>query len=130
MKIGVIDDTRDHFTDVVWLAGIFRNHAIEFLGRIPRLDDRLRSDGDIFLAIQMPHDFAHDTECVFIVFRQVIGDARGTRMHIAPTKFFGGDDFARRRFYQRRAAKKNCPLIPDDDRFVAHRRHVRAARRA
>ena len=51
-------------------------------------------------------------------------------MHIAAAQLFSRDDFAGGRFHQRRATEKNRSLIFDDDRFIAHRRYVRATRRA
>ena len=51
-------------------------------------------------------------------------------MHVGAAERFGVDDFAGRRLHQRRAAEEDRALLAHDDRFVAHRRHVRAARGA
>ncbi len=48
----------------------------------------------------------------------------------APPKLFGRHFFAGRRFHERRSAKEDRSVAFDDDRFVAHRGHVRAARGA
>ncbi len=66
---------------------------------------------------------------MLIVVRQQIGDTRDAGVHIAAAKRFRVDDFAGRRSHERRAAEEDRALLLDDDRFVAHRRHVRAARR-
>jgi hypothetical protein len=48
-------------------------------------------------------------------------------MHVGAAEVFGCHHFAGRRLDQRRAAEKDRALILDDDRLVAHRRHVGAA---
>ena len=65
-----------------------------------------------------------------VVLRQMIDHAGQTRMHVAAAQVFRADHFASRGLHQRRAAEKNRPLVLHDDRLVAHRRHIRAARRA
>jgi hypothetical protein len=52
------------------------------------------------------------------------------RVDIRPAQFFGSDIFARGGFDQRRSAQKDGACTFDDDRFIAHGRDVRAARRA
>jgi hypothetical protein len=48
-------------------------------------------------------------------------------MHVGAAEVFGAHHFTGRRLDQRRAAEKDRALILDDDRLVAHRRHVGAA---
>ena len=60
----------------------------------------------------------------------MVGHAGEPRVHIAAAEVLGGDDFAGCRLHQRRSAEKDRALVGDDDRLVAHRRHVRAAGRA
>ena len=48
-------------------------------------------------------------------------------MHVAAAETFRIDVFAGCGFHQRRTAEEDGSLIAHDDRFVAHRRHVRAA---
>jgi hypothetical protein len=57
----------------------------------------------------------------------MIDDTGNARMDIGAAEVFGRDDFTGRRLDQRRAAEKDRALILDDDRLVAHRRHVGAA---
>ena len=45
-------------------------------------------------------------------------------MHVTTAQCLGIDHFASGRLDQRRSPKKNCPLVFDDDRLVAHRRYV------
>ena len=80
--------------------------------------------------VQVANDFAHDRERVLIVVRKVVGDAGDARVHVGAAEFFGGHFLAGRRFDQRRSAEKDRAVAFDDDRFVAHRRNVRAAGRA
>ena len=67
---------------------------------------------------------------MLVVFGEVIGDAGEPRVHVGAAQFFGRHLFARRGLHQRRTAEKNRARAFDDDRFVGHGRHVRAARRA
>ena len=65
-----------------------------------------------------------------VVVGEVVGHAREPRVHVAATELLGADDLADRGLHQRRTAEKDRALVLDDDRLVAHRRHVGAARRA
>ena len=69
-------------------------------------------------------------ERVRVVLGEVVGDAGDARVHVAAAELLGGDHLAGRRLHQRRAAEEDRALVPDDDRLVAHRRHVGAARGA
>ena len=51
-------------------------------------------------------------------------------MHIGAAQLLGADHLAGRRLHQRRAAQENRALLVDDDGFIAHGRHIGAARRA
>ncbi len=48
-------------------------------------------------------------------------------MHIGAAEIFSGDFLAGRGLHQRRAAQEDRARAFDDDRFVAHRGHIRAA---
>ena len=65
-----------------------------------------------------------------VVVCQVIGDARDAAVQVAAAELLSGDDLPGRGPHQRGAAQEDGPLVAHDDRLVAHRRHVRAARRA
>ena len=67
---------------------------------------------------------------VLVVVRHMIHHARAPAMRVSAAQFFRADDLARRRFHQRRPAEENGPLVANDHRFVAHGRHVGAARGA
>ena len=60
----------------------------------------------------------------------MVGDTGGLGVQVAAAEFFGGHHFAGRGLHQRRAAEEDRALVADDDRFVAHRGYVRAARGA
>ena len=62
-----------------------------------------------------------------VVLGEVVDDAGDARMHVAAAEVLGGNHFAGRRLDQRRAAQEDRALVLDDDRLVAHRRHVGAA---
>ena len=60
----------------------------------------------------------------------MIAHARQPRVHVAAAELLGADFLAGRGAHQRRPRQKNRPLLAHDDVLVAHRGHVRAARRA
>ena len=62
-----------------------------------------------------------------IVLRQMVRHARQPRVHITTPQIFRADHLAGGCFYQRRAAEENGSLVFDDDGFIAHGRHIRAA---
>lgn len=76
------------------------------------------------------NDTAQDFNRVVIVFRKMICHARFARVDIRAAQLFGSDILARGGFDQRRSAEENGARTFDDDGFIAHRRDVRAARRA
>ena len=67
---------------------------------------------------------------MIIIFRKMIGHSREPRVDIRAAEFLRRDIFARRGFDERRSAEEDRARAFDDDGFVAHRRDVRAARRA
>jgi hypothetical protein len=67
---------------------------------------------------------------VVVVLGEVVHDARQAGVHVAAAELLGGDDLARGRLHERRAAEEDRALLADDDRLVAHRGDVGAARRA
>ena len=127
MKVGAVDDARNDFADVERLARVLGNDAVQFFGSVLRLLDRTHRHRRHFFAVQMRDDFTRDAKRMLVVLGQMIGHARGARMHIAAAQFFRGHHFAGGRFHQWRATQKNRALVFDDDRFIAHRRHIGAA---
>ena len=51
-------------------------------------------------------------------------------MHIRTAQFFSADFFTGGGFDQGRAAEEDGALLAHDHRFIAHGRHIRAARSA
>ena len=64
---------------------------------------------------------------MLVVERLVVGDATDPRMHGRAAQLFRGHLFAGRGLHERRAAEEDRARAADDDRLVAHRRHVGAA---
>ena len=79
---------------------------------------------------ERPDDRPHDPQRVRVVVGEVVGDPGDARVQVAAAQLLGGHDLAGRRLHQRRAAEEDRALVADDHRLVAHRRHVRPARRA
>ncbi len=60
----------------------------------------------------------------------MIRDAGSAGVHIRAAQFFRAHQFPGRCFDQRWPGQKDCALVPDDDRFIGHRRHIGPARGA
>jgi hypothetical protein len=67
---------------------------------------------------------------VLVVLGEVVGDARSAGMDVGPTQLLGRNLLAGRGLHQGRAAEEDRALLLDDHHLVAHRWHVRPARRA
>ena len=80
--------------------------------------------------IQVGDETARQPERVRIVVRQVIDDTRLPGVHVAAAERLRVDTFAGGGLHQRRAAQEDRALLAHDDRFVGHRGHIGAARRA
>ena len=65
-----------------------------------------------------------------VVVGEMVDDAGGARVDVAPAELLGGDDLPGRGLHQGRPAEEDRALVPHDHRLVAHRRHVGAARGA
>ena len=130
VEVAAVDDARDDLAHVERLARIGRDDAVQLLGGIAGLDGVDEVHVRPLDRVQLGDDAPRDAERVRVVVGEVIGDAREPRVHVAAAQLLGADHFAGRGFDQRRPAEENRALVAHDDRFVAHRRHVRAARRA
>ena len=131
VEIGTVDDARDDFAHVVRLAsGRTARHHTTHRARapvdvVPRIGQGSCGRRSVLATIArtMPSACSSSTG-------EVVGDAGDAGVHVGAAEIFGTDDLAGRRLHQRRPSEKNGAGIFDDDRFVGHRRHVRAAGRA
>jgi hypothetical protein len=67
---------------------------------------------------------------VLVVLGEVIRDTAHSRVHVSTAELLGRDDLAGCGLHERRPTEEDRSLLLDDDVFIAHRRHVCAARRA
>ena len=125
-----VDDARDRLAHVVGMARIGGHDAVDRLARFLRRPRGLAGPRIVRPHVGVRDRLAHEPERVLVVDREMVGDARDARVHVGAAELFGGDDLARRRLHERRPAEKDRAGPRDDDRFVRHRRNVRAARRA
>ena len=88
------------------------------------------SAGRCLTVLQRRDDRPADRQRVRIVVGEVVGDAGQPRVDVGAAEFLGRDFLAGRRLDERRTGQKDRAGAVDDDRFVRHRRHVRAAGRA
>ncbi len=78
----------------------------------------------------MADDAPRDGEGVGVVIGEMIGDAADFGVDIRAAEVFSTHHLAGRGLHQRRPGEEDGALPFDDDRLVAHRRHVSAARGA
>ena len=130
VELRAVDDARDDLADVERDARVARHDAVEVVGRVERFARLARRERQMLAAVEVRDDVARDRERMRVVLGEMIGDAGDRRVHVGAAERFGVDDFAGRRLHQRRTAEEDRALFLDDDRLVAHRRHVRAAGRA
>ena len=122
-----IHQPRDHFANVVGLARIGRDHAIQLMGRQqwrfrgPHRHRRFR-----LAPVELGDDRAHPCQCLQIVVGHVVGHAGDAGVHVGATQFLGRDHFTGGRLHQRRAAEEDRALLAHDHGLVAHRRHIGA----
>ncbi len=62
-----------------------------------------------------------------VVLGQMVGHPRDAGVDVGAAQLLGGHLLAGRRLHERRAAQEDRALALDDDRLVAHRRHVGSA---
>src|SRR5581483_12425423 len=67
-------------------------------------------------------------QCVLVRGGVVISHTGPARVHIGAAELLRGHVLSGRCLYERRPADEDRPGAADDDRLVAHSRHVRAAR--
>jgi hypothetical protein len=67
---------------------------------------------------------------LLVVFREVVGHARESRVHVGAAEFFRRHFLTGRGFDEWRTAQENCSRALDDDGFVGHCGNIGAARRA
>jgi hypothetical protein len=67
---------------------------------------------------------------MLVVVGQVVDQAGGACVHVGAAQLLRRHVLTGRGLHQWRPAQEDGALVLHDDRFVAHRRHVRAARRA
>ena len=117
----------DDLADVVRIARVARDDSVDLFDVVHRLAHFLLRQPRFVTTREMLHGVARHRQCVLVVVGELIGDAGDARVHVAAAERFRVDDFAGRRAHQRRAAEEDRALFLDDDRFVAHCRHVSAA---
>ena len=130
VEFGAVDQARDHLAHVVGLAQVARHDAVELRGLVRGQGGLAAPEPGRRPVIEAADDLARHRERVRVVVGEVIDDAGGARVHVAAAERLGVDDLAGRRLHQRRPAEEDRALVAHDDRFVAHRGHVGAARGA
>jgi hypothetical protein len=75
----------------------------------------------------MADDLPRERECMLVVQRIVVGDARAACVHVRAAELLGRDVLSCRGLHERWPADEDRACASDDDRLVAHRRDVGAA---
>ena len=129
-EAGAVDDPRDQLVRVHLVLEVLGDEPVEVVrverGRLGRGD----VPRQLLAAVQVAHDLPRQRERVLVGGRVVVGDARAARVHVGAAQLLGGHVLAGRGLHERRPADEDRPRALDDDRLVAHRRHVGAAGRA
>ena len=128
VQLAGVDDARDDLAHIELLPRIAWHNTVQ-LARIVAW--RARSQDvprGVFPGRHVRHNAARDGQRVGIIFGVVIGDARDAGVHVRPAEVFGAHVFTGGGLDQRRPADEDRAGAFDDDRFVAHRGHVCAAR--
>src|SRR5262245_66558460 len=111
MKPARIDNTIDHFPNVICLFQIFRNDSVNLFRIVMRIFRRRDLASFFCWSWNRTEDVAHDAQRVRIILSAVVGDPGNTAMYIGPAKFLSRDFLAGGSLYEGRAAKKNRTLF-------------------
>ena len=125
-----VDEPRDHLAHVERRALVGRDHARELLGVAGGLLGRQRLERAARRGSEPRHRLAQQREGVLVRARERVGDARDARVHVGAAELLRGHFLARRGLHERWPCEEDRPRALHDHALVAHRRHVRAARRA
>ena len=119
----------DHFVHVVLGADVAGDERVEVL-RIVRRRLRVGAivDAPVRWPLQLRDDVPSDSDRVRVVEREVIGYAGHARVDVGPAELLGRDVDTGRGLHERRSTDEDRALALHDDRLVAHRGHIRAAR--
>ena len=123
----VVDDAGNDLAHVIGFAGVGRQHAIELARVVARLDRGGAHQLRGLLPVEIGHDAPRNRQCMRVVVGEPVDHARLACMHIAAAEVFRCDHFAGGGFHQWWPAQKDRALVANDDRLVAHRRHIGAA---
>ena len=134
LEAAAVDDPGDHLADVVGTCGTsLGQDAVELVGgRRPDPPARARRRGrSVLVRLRLPTISPTRSRArAIVVLREVVGDSRQPRVHVGAAELLGRHLLAGRRLHQRRAAEEDGAGVLHDDRFIAHRRDVGAARGA
>ena len=127
VKLGCVDDTRDHLANLVGRARVRGHDAVEVVRReqgILRLADFQKW---MLHPVEAGDDAARDADGVTVVGGIIVGHARLPAVHVGAAQLLRAHVLAGRRLHERRPAEENRALIAHDDALVRHRRHVGAS---
>ena len=127
VKLRCVNDTGDDFPHIEGLAGIHRDHAIQFFCCKFRSCWGTVEKGFRLNYVQIFDRCTRQSQRVQVALRQMIRHTGQACVHIATTQVLGCDNLARGRFHQRGATQKNRSLIFDNDAFITHGWHIGAA---
>ena len=130
VEAAAVHQPRDDLAHVEALARVGRDDAVEVARVVLRLLRRGNLPGILLAPVEVADDRADDGQRVLVVERVVVGDAGGAAMHVGAAQLLGADLFAGRGLHQRRPGQEDRAVAAHDHGLVAHRRDVRAARRA
>ncbi len=129
-ELAAIHQPGDDLAHIVALSKGPGQNAVEFFGVMQRIFGRSQIGLDTLDCVERRHDIAHLMQSIIVVHSEMIRHAGDAGVNIRPAQFIRRHFLAGSGLHQRRPAQKNRASVLDDDRFIAHRRHIGPTRRA
>ncbi len=130
VEFGAIDEAGDHFADIEGFARIVGHDAVQFFRRIMWFDRSPDFKIDVFGAVERVDDTSCQRQRMAVIIGIMVRDAGGAGMDVGSAQFLCSHHFTGGGLYQGRSAEEDRTLVLDDDRLVAHRRHIGSPCRA
>jgi len=130
IKFAAINNSGNHFTDIIRDFKLTRYDAMQLFGCVKRLLDFSQHKFMVFTPVKITYDGPGKLKRMIVIISQMIRDPGNTCMDITTAKILGRNNFARCRLDKWWSSQKNRPLFFDNDIFITHRRDIGPARRA
>ena len=124
-----VDDSGDHLAGIERHPQVGGHDAEQLIGILDRLVGGCRRRRPELLPVEVGDDLASDADAVELVGREVVREARDSRVHGGAAELLVVGLLAGGHLDERRAPEEHLGPLVDHDRVVAHARHVGPAGR-